>query len=153
MAAFHYVTNRGLHLIATGQVAGASDVYVGLYTGASVPAAIDSEAEITDLNTVAQLLALTAVDEPVGVWYTRNTLSGLTATEDDVNDRENIDALNSTWVNATTGETIAGFFIAKEGGTDAFDQLISVGSFDPPVPTNGSNLAATINDLFRLVRI
>lgn len=151
MAAQAWMTNRGKYLLATGGIVGATNLYLGLVAGAAVPTAMDTEAEVQDLNFVSELLALTGVDEPTGGWYSRQTLATITGTEDDTNNRVNVDSSDVTWTAATVGESIAGWFVAKEGGTDAQDQLCIVGTFDPVVPTNGSNLQATIADLLRVV--
>lgn len=154
----HFLSNRGKLLLIQGQWedAGASAIVFGLLAGASLPAAIDTAAEIADLNTIADLLAATGVDEPTGGWYTGATNAGrlpLTrsaAVEDDTNDRVNMDTGNLTWTAATAGETIYGGFVEDRttNTNDTTRLLISVPSWTP-VPTNGSDLTATITDLYR----
>lgn len=151
MANTHWLTNRGKYLTVTGAVNGAADIYLGLLSGATVPITIDSEAEIQDLNFVSELLALAGVDEPVGGWYARQVCAAITSTEDDTNNRVNMDTGDEVFTAATLGDNICGFFFAKEGGTDAQDQLVSVGTFGPVIPTNGSDLTAVITDLIRAV--
>ena len=154
----HWLTNRGKLLLVQGlwDDAGATAVKLGLLAGASTPAAIDTEAEIQDLDTVAALLALTGVDEPANAWYTGQGASGrmnLTRTasaEDDANHRVNLDAANVTYTAATAGDTIYGAFW-YDASTDTNDstRLLCGLILFTPVPTNGSDLVLTINDLVR----
>jgi hypothetical protein len=155
----HWITNRGKLLLAQGHWddAGASVIRIGLLSGASIPAAIDTQAEIQDLNTVGELLALTAVDEPAGAWYTgaanagRLALVRSNATEDDTNDRVNMDAGNLTWTAATAGDNIYGAFVS-DATTDTNDTtrlFMSLILFASVIPTNGSDLTLTITDLVR----
>ncbi|MEN0069420.1 MAG: hypothetical protein AAGC63_00285, partial [Propionicimonas sp.] len=137
--------------------AGSTALRVGLLAGSSIPAAMDTEAEIQDLATVDALLALTGVDEPTASWYTgagtagRLNLSRTNATQDDTNNRVNMDAANLTWSAAAVGTTIYGAFVydATTDTSDTTRQLISVITLPTPIPTNGSDLVLQINDLFR----
>lgn len=155
----HWLTNRGKLLLMQGlwDDAGGTAVKGGLLAGASVPAAIDSEAEIQDLNTVAELLALTGVDEPASAWYTgqgsagRLNLARTNAAEDDTNNRVNLVAASLTWNTATLGDTIYGGFW-YDGTTDTNDTtrlLCGLILLASPIPTNGSNFTLTITDLVR----
>lgn len=155
----HWLTNRGKLLLVQGlwDDAGATAVKAGLLLGASIPVAIDTEAEIQDLNTVGELLALTGVDEPSAGWYTgqgsagRLNLSRTNAAEDDTNNRANLDAANLTWTAATTGSSIYGGFW-YDGTTDTDDTtrlLCGLILFASVVPTNGSDLVLSIADLVR----
>jgi len=154
----HWLTNRGKLLLLQGlwDDAGATAVKLGLLVGASTPAAIDTEAEIQDLDTVAALLALTGVDEPASAWYTgagvagRINLSRTNAAEDDTNNRVNLDAANVTYTAATLGDTIYGGFW-YDGTTDTNDttRLLCGLMLWTPVPTNGSDFTLTIADLVR----
>lgn len=149
----HFLTNRGKLLLVQGQWddAAATAIKVGFLQGASIPVAIDTEAEVQDLDTVAALLALTGVDEPTGGWYVRKDLTRTNATEDDTNNRVNLDAANVTWVAATAGENIYGAFW-YDGTVDTSDTtrlLAGVLLFASVVPTNGSDLTLTITDLVR----
>lgn len=157
----HYLTNRGKLLIVNGlwDEAGASALRVGLLEGAAIPAAIDTEAEVQDLNTVGELLALTGVDEPVSVWYTgqgtqgRLNLVRTGFTEDDAENRAEADAGDLLWTSATAGDDIyGGFWYDATTDTDDTTRILC-GVFLLPavVPTNGSNLTLTIADLVRAV--
>jgi hypothetical protein len=155
----HWLTNRGKLLLIQGQWddAGATALKVGLLAGASIPAAIDTEAEVQPLNTVADLLALSGVVEPSAGWYTgqgtagRLNLSRTNAVEDDTNNRVNMDTANATWTAATAGDNIYGAFW-YDGTTDTNDTtrlLMGVILFASVVPTNGSDLQLTVTDLVR----
>ena len=155
----HWLTNRGKLLLVQGlwDDAGATAVKLGLLAGAAIPAAIDTEAEIQDLNTVGELLALTGVDEPASAWYTgagssgRVNLTRTAASEDDTNNRVNMDASNVVYTSATAGDNIYGAFW-YDGTTDTNDTtrlLCGLILFSSVVPTNGSDLTLTINDLVR----
>lgn len=155
----HFLTNKGKFLLLQGlwDDAGSTAVKAGLLVGTSTPAAIDTQTEIDDLNTVAELLALTGVDEPASAWYTgqgsagRLNLTRTNAAEDDTNNRVNLDAADLTWNSATIGDTIYGGFW-YDGTTDTNDTtrlLCGVILLGTPVPTNGSNLTLTIADLVR----
>lgn len=148
----HWFSNRGKLRIVNGQWddAGAAVIDVGLLAGASTPTAIDTEAEIQDLDTVAALLALTGVDEPVFGSYVRKDLTRSASVEDDTNNRVNMDCANVTWTAAAAGESIYGGFI-MDNTTDTNDTTREFMSLMlwTPVPLNGSDFTLTINDLYR----
>lgn len=155
----HYLTNRGKLLLLQGawDDAGSTAIKLGLLEGAAIPAAIDTEAEIQDLNTVAELLALTGVDEPASGWYTgqgasgRMNLSRTNAAEDDTNNRVNLDAADVTYTAATVGDDIYGAFW-YDGTTDTNDTtrlLMGVILFASVIPTNGSDLVVQFTDVVR----
>jgi hypothetical protein len=154
----HWLTNRGKLLLLQGQWddAGATAIKIGLLEGAAIPAAIDTEAEVQDLNTVGELLALTGVDEPAGGWYTgqhtsgRANLSRTNAAEDDTNNRVNMVAADVVWTAATAGTSIYGAFW-YDGTTNTDDStrlLMGVITFTA-VPLNGSDFTLDISDLVR----
>jgi hypothetical protein len=148
----HWLSNKGKYGLIQGQWedAGATAIKLGLLAGASTPAAIDTEAEIQDLNTVGELLALTGVDEPVGGWYARANLSRVAALEDDTDNRVEMDTANVTFTAATAGETLYGGFIT-DSTTDTNDTTRLFWSLMTwtPVPLNGSDVTLTITDLYR----
>lgn len=155
----HFLSNKGKLLLLQGawDDAGSTALRVGLLAGASIPTAIDTEAEIQDLNTVGELLALTGVDEPSAGWYTgagtagRMNLSRTNAAEDDTNNRVNLDAADVTWSAATAGTSLYGAFW-YDASTDTNDTtrlLMGVILFAEVVPTNGSDITLTITDLVR----
>lgn len=133
------ITNRGKYLLCTTGVA-SLDWRMGVFTGTQ------TGVHSVDLNTVADLDAVTSV----AIHTERlNIDSGMTATEDDTNDRVNIDAANQAFA-AAAGVTAQGvFFYHEGGGTDATRDLISVHSTGFPQPMDGG-LNVTINDVLRL---
>lgn len=155
----HYLTNKGKLLLLQGawDDAGSTAIRVGLLLGGSIPTAIDTQAEIDDLNTVGELLALTGVDEPSSSWYTgqgtagRMNLSRTNAAEDDTNNRVNLDAADVTWNSATVGDSLYGgfWYDATTDTNDTTRLLMGVILFGSVVPTNGSNLTLSIADLVR----
>ena len=157
----HWLTNRGKWLLTQGHWddAGAAVIKVGLLVNATgtIPAAIDTEAEIQDLNTVGELLALTGVDEPTSGWYTRVALTRNNASEDDTNNRVNLDSGNASWTAAVSaaGETnVYGFFVsdATVDTNDTTRLFMSLGLFVAPgTALNGSNLDLAITDLYSAV--
>jgi hypothetical protein len=134
----HWLTNRGKLLLMQGDWddAAGGDYLVGLLVGASIPTAADTEAEVQDLNFVSELLALSGVSE-------------CTASEDDTNNRVNMDASDLTFTALVTGQSIWGGFIFKTGASDAARALMSVFTLAAVVPTNGSNFTLTIADVVR----
>lgn len=155
----HWLTNRGKLLLMQGiwDDAGSTAIKMGLLAGASIPAVMDTEAEVQDLDTVGELLALTGVDEPTAAWYTaagsagRLSLVRTNAAEDDANNRVNLDAGDLTWTAATAGTSVYGGFW-YDGTTDTNDTtrlLCGVITFASVIPTNGSDLVLQINDFVR----
>lgn len=152
MADTHYVTNRGKYLIASGDFATNPTTYsMGLIDAAAKPAAIDTEAEIQDLNFVSELLAATGVDEPTVGGYARVALSSFAATEDDTNNRVGLDVANVSFGALATGANIIGGFVFKNtGADDTARQLVSVFLRDTATPTNGATHTENVTDLYRV---
>lgn len=97
------------------------------------------------LNTVADLDAVTGVS----IHTERLTPASVTYTEDDANNRLNIDCANLTFAIAA-GVTAVGLIFYHEGsGTDATRDLISCHTTGFPVPLDGG-LVVTVNDFARL---
>lgn len=158
----HWLTNRGKLILLQGgwDDSGATVFKLGLLNGSAVPAAMDTEAEVQDLDTVTALLALTGVDEPTQAWYTgqgasgRMNLSRTNAAEDDANNRVNLDAADVVYTAATPGggETHvfgAFWYDATTDTNDTTRQLCGVITFSSAVALNGSNLTLAITDLIR----
>lgn len=146
----HYFTNRGKKRLIAGDwdATGTVTIKVGLLLGSSVPAGIDTEAEIQDLNTVAELLAVTGVDEPTDGSYGRQTLSRTVGAEDDTNNRVNMDASDVDF-GALDNSDIYAAFIFKDNGSDATNDLLSVDLFATPVTANGAGFTYAIADIYR----
>jgi len=150
MATGHWLTNRGKLLLIQGDWhdLGANDIQMGLLAG-SQPAALDTAAEVADIDTVAGLLAIAT--EATFTDYARKNLSRSAAAEDDGNDRVNMDAADVVWTAAggASNNTLYGAFFFKTGASDADRQLISVDWFASPITTNGGDLTYAIADLIR----
>lgn len=153
MATGHMLTNRGKLSLLQGKwdTVGASLIRVGLVK--VQPAGADTAAEVADLNTVNDLLVTAGATECDFTNYVRKNLSRTNASEDDTNDRVNMDASDVVWTAAggATNNTIYGAFI-YDATTDTSDTtriLLSVDWFATPLPTNGGDFTYAITDLYR----
>lgn len=147
----HWLTNRGKLLLMQGDWddAAAGDFSVGLINSATVPVTMDTEAEIQDLNFVSELLALAGVSELAVGGYARQAMTRSAASEDDTNNRVNMDAADVVFSSLVTGGNIICGFTFKTGASDAARALLSVFTLGANVPTNGSNFTLTIADFVR----
>lgn len=132
------VTNRGKHRLATSDFT-AADLRMCYFTGTA------TGANDPDLNTVADLEAVTGIT----VAAERIALTGESATEDDVNNRENLDAGNVAF-SAAPGVTAQGVAIYVEGATDAARDIVAIYTTGFPQPVDGG-LNVNITDYLRLV--
>jgi len=116
--------------------------------GGTTPASL--AASVPDLNTVADLLAVSLVQELVATNYARSALASVTASEDDTNDRGAVDAADEvfTSLGGAANDTIKAVAIFETGASDAARNLILVQDA-LSVPTNGANVTVTITDLLR----
>lgn len=152
MATGHWLTNRGKLLLLQGawDDAGSTAIKMGLLAGTQ-PAALDTAAEVADLDTVAGLLA--SATEATFTSYTRKDLTRSAVAEDDANDRVNLDAADVVWSPAggATNNTVVGafFYDATTDTDDTSRLLISVDWFASSITTNGGSLTYAITDLYR----
>lgn len=100
-----------------------------------------------DVNFVSDLLGI--VTEISGGSYARQTLGSVVPTEDDVNNRVNIDAANVTFSAVASGQHLIGVWIEGPGGSDAARPVLGVYEVTE-VPGNGSDITVTITDFARL---
>lgn len=133
------ITNRGKFRLTTGNATGAivwrAGIIIGTQTGV----------HSLTLNTVADLDAVTSVS----IHTERLTPGSVTITEDDANNRVNIDCANLIFA-AAPGVTAQGLFFYDEGNaTDAGRDLISVHTTGFPQPMDGG-LNVTVSDFARL---
>lgn len=150
----HYPTNRGLLRLVQGKWddTGATTIKAGLLNFSATPAAL-TKAAIADVNFVSDLLALTGVVEMTASGYVRQTITRTAASEDDTNDRVNLDASDVTFPSVATGQNAgAAFYFIETASspTDANREVLSVDIFTSTTPTNGSQLVVPIADLYRL---
>jgi hypothetical protein len=106
-----------------------------------------ADAIMRDYDTLDALLA-GASNEQTTVG--RKTLTGVTVTVDDTNDRVAIDCADITWT-APTGPAIGAVVICYDpdttGGTDA--DLIPLTKHDVTWTPDGNNFSLTISDFYR----
>jgi hypothetical protein len=152
-----FLTNRGLLKLMTGAISGATNLRMALAktaTDVGWPAASDTQAEINDFNTVTDLITTGGVVEVTGGSYARQLLTSVTVTEDDTNDRVNIDAADATFTAVPATQFINGGWIQQGTGVDGDDLIglfiIKDGGTGTSIPANGSNITATIADFARL---
>jgi len=134
------VTNRGKQRAMAALVAavGASNfsaaVILGTQTGVNDP----------DLNTMADLDAVSGVS-----FHTeRLSLASVAATEDDTNNRSNVDAANLSFA-AAVGVTAQGIVIYDNtSGSDATRDIIAIYTTNFPVVMDGG-LSVPIADFLR----
>lgn len=138
-------TNKAKHLFATGAIVpGTTDLRIGLLK------TLASHANVPDINFIADMEAHADFAELTVSGYSRQTLTGEAATEDDTNDRSNIDADNPTFSALAAGETIVGCFIFIHTGSDATASVLFIYDLTS-TPTNGGDFLVTIADFVRLV--
>lgn len=132
------VTNKGKYLLSTVGMNGLTlraCIFTGTSTGTNNP----------DLDTVADLDAVTSVN----IHTERLTPGSITVTEDDANDRANIDCANLTFA-AAPGVTAQGLaFYHEVSAADASRQLVSIHTTGFPQPMDGG-LTVTVADFLRL---
>lgn len=108
---------------------------------------IVSDATMRDYDDLQALLAGASNEQTT---MGRKTLSGVTVTVDDTNDRVAIDAADILWT-AATGNAISAIVICYDpdttGGTDA--DLVPLTKHDFVITPDGSDVTATVADFFR----
>lgn len=150
MATGAWLTNRGKKNLLLGRGSGFN---IGLLVGTQ-PAGLDTQAEVEDLNTVAELLTSGTglATECSAGGYARQALASFAATEDDTNNRVNIDYGDVAFGALATGQTIIGAFVYDDtvDTNDTTRELIFVDWFASGIPTNGGTFTYAIADLIRL---
>lgn len=152
MASVNWLTNKGKLKLVQGSWddSGGTAIRMGLINGTVRPTGIDTAIEVADINFVTDFLAATGVAELTVAGYSRQNLTRSAATEDDANDRANLDASDVVISGVAAGETIIGGFIYEFVTNDTDSPVISVFLLDAPgIPTNGSDITLTITDLYR----
>lgn len=145
------VMNRGKYRIAKDGWANL-DLRVGLIgnSGGSLPAG----AYATTLDTVSDLLAVSGVTECNATNYTRKALASETNTEDDGNNRTDLELGTAiTWIalGGAANDTLRALFFYAEAGssaTDATRDLICVIPITA-LPTNGGDVTLPTGDVIR----
>lgn len=81
--------------------------------------------------------------------YARQALGSLASTQDDTNDRANVDAANASFGNLETGGTIVGAFIYRHVTNDSDSPVLGIYDLTS-TPTNGGPVSVTIADFLRI---
>lgn len=147
----HWATTKGKLLIAQGvwDDAGGTEIQVILLNGAAIPAAMDTQAEVEDVNFVTDLLNLTGVDECSGTGYARKNLTRTNAAEDDTNNRANLVAADVLYTGANFGSAYAAAYI-RNSGADGTSEVLSIDIFAAALVTNGGDVTYDLSDVYRL---
>ena len=139
-------TNKGKYLFATGGIVpGTTDLRMGLLKTLAAHTNVPDINFITDMEAHADFAELTGASG-----YARVALTSEAATEDDANDRANIDSDNVSFGALGTGGTIVGAFIFIETGSDATASVIAIYDLTS-TPTNGGTVTVNVADFLRLV--
>ena len=108
---------------------------------------VESDATLIDYDDVATLLAAANNEQST---MGRKTITSVTVTVDDSNNRVDVDIADITWTGAT-GNAISDVLIAYDpdttGGTDS--SLIPLTWHDFSVTPDGSDVTATVSNFFR----
>lgn len=129
-------TNRGKYLTAHGGMNGRDLrmlVILGTQTGVND----------VDLNTVSELDAVSGVS----IHSERIALANESITEDDVNNRVNLDSDNVVFA-AAAGVTAQGVAVYVEGANDAAREVVAIYTTGFPQPMDGG-LTVTVADWLR----
>lgn len=108
---------------------------------------VESDATLQDYDDVAALLAAANNEQST---MGRKTITSVTVTVDDTNNRVDVDIADITWTGAT-GNAISDLLIAYDpdttGGTDS--SLIPLTWHDFAITPDGSDVTATVANFFR----
>ena len=108
---------------------------------------VESDATLVDYDTVSALLAATNDEQST---MGRKTITSVTVTVDDGNDRVDVDIADQTW-SAATGNAVSDLLIAYDPDTTGGDDstLIPLTWHDFSVTPDGSDITATIANFYR----
>lgn len=139
-------TNKGKYLFATGAIVpGTTDLRMGLLKTLTAHTNVPEVNFITDMEAHADFAELTASG------YTRVALPSEAATEyDGAQDYAGIAMGAVVFPAISTGETIVGAFIYKEGASDAAREVLAIYDISPTIPTNGSTVTINAGDFARI---
>ena len=108
---------------------------------------VESDATLIDYDDVATLLAAANNEQST---MGRKTITSVTVTVDDANNRTDVDFADVTWTGAT-GNAISDLLICYDpdttGGTDS--SLIPLTWHDFSITPDGSDVTATVANIFR----
>lgn len=110
-------------------------------------AGVEADSVLRDYDNVSVLLAAATNEQTT---MGRKTITSVTVTVDDTNDRVAIDTADVTWTGAT-GNAISDLLLAYDndttGGTDT--SLVPLSFHDFSITPDGSDVQATVNDWIR----
>lgn len=159
MATGHWITAKGAQFLMQGgwDDAVGTNIRMGLLAG-SQPAGLDTLVEVSNVNFVADLLTTGTglATECTATGYARQNMTRVNATEDDTNDRSNLDASDVAFgaLGGATNNLIVGTFTYDEGSaTDATRAVLSVDWWTTGVNTNGGTFTVSIADHYRAVPV
>lgn len=124
------------HRVLLENDASSADLRVLIIAGASFP----SDVKDLDLDSVADVLAVSGVVEAAATGYSRTALPGLAIAVDDANDRAVLSWNDIVFTTPAVGETWRGAIVYLEGASDAARSLVFYDEFASPLPTNGQNI-------------
>lgn len=108
---------------------------------------VESDATLIDYDTVAAILAAANNEQST---MGRKTITSVTVTVDDANNRTDVDIADQVWT-AATGNAISDLLIAYDPDTTGGDDtaLIPLTWHDFSITPDGSDVTATIANFFR----
>lgn len=137
-------TNKAKYLFAHGDIVpGTTDLRIGLLK------TLAGHSNVPDINFIQDMEAHADFAELTASGYSRQALANEAATEDDTNDRANIDSDNVTFSSVSAGETVVGAFIFIHTGSDATASVLAIYDLTS-TPTNGGDITVTISDFLRI---
>lgn len=148
MSGSNIVSNiaKGKVAYYAGLTGGANDALIAILLKSS---GLEGDTTLADYDTLSAMLAA-ANDEATDASYSRKTLTSVTATVDDTNDRVDLDCADITWT-ALAGAAIAKLVICYDPdtttGTDADLIPLTYHSFD--VTPDGTDVTATVSNFAR----
>jgi hypothetical protein len=136
------IYNRGLFEVGNLVVGAAVDLRLLILAGASIPTGLTTGGY--DLNTVADVLAVSGAVEAVAAGYARADLAGVAFAEDDTNDYAVVSWTAPSWASVATGETWRAAVLHRYvSATDSTNIAWGIDVFPSGVPTNGSPVQYT----------
>jgi hypothetical protein len=131
-------TNKYKFKLAHGDIVpGTTDIRMGLLKTFAGTTNVPDINFITDMEAHADFAELTGASG-----YARVALTSVTATEDDTNDWALLDAADVSFGALGAGDTIVGYFLFIQTGSDATASVLQMGSLTS-TPTNGGTVSVT----------
>jgi len=139
------ITNKAKQSIMAAYLASGVDLRMGLLK------TLAGVTNVPDINFIADMESHADFAEVTASGYARVALTGEASTEDDANDRANVDADNVAFAAIAAGETIVGVFIFEHTGSDATAKVVGIYDISPTIPTNGGPVTINVADFLRAV--